>query len=168
MSINRVEISGNLGRDPELRATASGTQVCQFSVCVNDRRKNNQTGEWEDVPNWVDVTFFGNRAESINQYLSKGSLVFVAGRLHQNKWQDKNGNNRSKLEVIGEDIHFGGSGNQSGNQGGYQQQNAPQYQTQPQQYQQPSYDQQQGYQEPMQQQMDYDGGAGVYDEDIPF
>lgn len=106
MSINRVEISGNLGRDPELRATQSGMQICTFSVCVNDRKK--QGDRWVDVPNWVDVVFFGNRAESIDRYLSKGSLVFVAGRLRQNKWQDDKGNNRSKLEVIGEDIQFGG------------------------------------------------------------
>lgn len=106
MSINRVEISGNLGRDPELRATQSGMQICTFSVCVNDRKK--QGDRWVDVPNWVDVVFFGNRAESIDRYLSKGSLVFVAGRLRQSKWQDDKGNNRSKLEVIGEDIQFGG------------------------------------------------------------
>lgn len=106
MSINRVEISGNLGRDPELRATQSGMQICTFSVCVNDRKK--QGDKWVDVPNWVDVVFFGNRAESIDRYLSKGSLVFVAGRLRQSKWQDDKGNNRSKLEVIGEDIQFGG------------------------------------------------------------
>lgn len=144
MSINIVAISGNLGRDPELRATASGTQVCSFSVCVNDRRKNPQSGEWEDVPNWVDVTFFGKRAEGIAQRLSKGSLVFVAGRLHQNTWENKDGQRRSKLEVIGEDIQFG---NQQGQQQGYQPQ-----------YHHPDY----GYQE----QLPTDGG--VYDEDIPF
>jgi single-strand DNA-binding protein len=107
MSINRVEISGNLGHSPELRATASGTPVCSFSVCVNDRRKDQETGEWEDVPNWVDVVFFGSRAESLSKYLHKGSLVFIAGHIHQNKWEDKNGNKRQKLEVIGDDIQFG-------------------------------------------------------------
>lgn len=103
MSINRVEISGNLGRDPELRATSSGTQVCSFSVCVNTRQKVN--GEWKDKANWVDVIFFGNRAESISKYLAKGSHVTVAGRLSQNVWE-KDGQKRSKLEVIGEDIDF--------------------------------------------------------------
>lgn len=107
MSINRVEISGNLGRDPELRATASGTQVCSFSVCVNSRVK--REGEWQDKPNWVDVIFFGTRAESICKYLSKGSHVTVAGRLNQNSWETKDGQKRSKLEVIGEDIDFSGS-----------------------------------------------------------
>ena len=149
MSINRVEISGNLGGDPELKSTASGMAVCTFSICVNDRRKSKQTGEWENVPNWVDVVFFGNRANSIGRYLFKGSLVFVAGRLHQNKWQDKNGNIRSKLEVIGEDIQFassnqrGGQDRQQDRQQGYQQQD-PGYQGQ------------------------YPAGGDMYDEDIPF
>lgn len=106
MSINRVTISGNLGRDPELRATASGTQVCSLAVCVNTRQKVN--GEWKDKANWVDVIFFGNRAESISKYLAKGSHVTVAGRLSQNSWETKEGQKRSKLEVIGEDIDFQG------------------------------------------------------------
>lgn len=105
MSINKVTISGNLGRDPELRATSSGTQVCSLAVCVNTRQKVN--GEWTDKPNWVDVIFFGNRAESIAKYLSKGSHVTIAGRLSQNSWE-KDGKKRSKLEVIGEDIDFQG------------------------------------------------------------
>lgn len=106
MSINRVTISGNLGRDPELRATASGTQVCSLAVCVNTRQKVN--GEWSDKTNWVDVVFFGNRAESIAKYLAKGSHVTIAGRLSQNTWETKEGQKRSKLEVIGEDIDFQG------------------------------------------------------------
>ena len=65
MSINRVNISGNLTRDPELRATQGGMQVLGFGVAVNDRRRNQQTGEWEDYPNFVDCTMFGNRAESM-------------------------------------------------------------------------------------------------------
>lgn len=105
MSINRVTISGNLGRDPELRATSSGTQVCRLAVCVNTRQKVN--GEWKDKANWVDVIFFGNRSESISKYLAKGSHVTVAGLLSQNVWE-KDGKMRSKLEVIGEDIDFQG------------------------------------------------------------
>lgn len=122
MSINRVEISGNLGHDPEVSSTPQGTSVCKLSVCVNDRRRNKR-GEWEDVPNWVEVTFFGNRAESIARYLSKGSLVFVAGKLSQRKWTDKDGNSRQRLAVIGEDIQFGGGNPQRGKQ---QQAPAPQ------------------------------------------
>lgn len=81
MSINRVNISGNLTRDPELRVTASGTQVLSFGVAVNDRRRNPQTGEWEDYPNFVDCTMFGTRAEAVRRYLSKGSKVAIEGKL---------------------------------------------------------------------------------------
>ena len=187
MSINKVCISGNLGRDPELKVTQGGTQLCKFCICVNDRRLNKQTNEWEDVPNWVDVTFFGNRAESIHKYLAKGMLVFVSGRLHQNTWENKDGQKRSKLEVIGDDIQFGSGNKQQGQrqpQQGYQYQNAPQQGYQ--QPQQPNYASQapqgyqyqnapqQGYQQPAQpdygyqEQMPVDSYGDVYDEDIPF
>lgn len=71
MSINRVNITGNLTRDPELRATAGGTQVLSFGVAVNDRRRNAQTGEWEDYPNFVDCTMFGTRAEAVSRFLAR-------------------------------------------------------------------------------------------------
>ena len=105
MSINRVEISGNLTRDPELRSTASGLPVLGFGVAVNDRRKNQQTGEWEDYPNFIDCTMFGARAESLNRYLSKGGKVAIAGRLHWSQWE-REGQKRSKLEVIVDDIEL--------------------------------------------------------------
>ena len=81
MSINRVVVSGNLTREPELRATQSGMQVLSLGMAVNDRRKNQQTGEWDDVPNFVDVKVFGNRAESLSRILAKGSKVCVEGKL---------------------------------------------------------------------------------------
>lgn len=81
MSINRVNISGNLTRDPELRVTTNGTQVLSFGVAVNDRRRNPQTGEWEDYPNFVDCTMFGTRAEAVKRYLSKGSKIAIEGKL---------------------------------------------------------------------------------------
>ena len=105
MSINRVNVSGNLTRDPELRATRVGTQVLSFGVAVNDRRKNPQTGEWEDYPNFVDCTMFGKRAETVSRYLSKGSKVAIDGKLHYSSWE-KDGQRRSKLEIIVEDIEF--------------------------------------------------------------
>lgn len=105
MSINRVNISGNLTRDPELRATASGTQVLGFGVAVNDRRKNPQTGEWEDYPNFVDCTMFGSRAEAVGRYLSKGSKVAIEGKLRYRSWE-KDGQRRSKLEVVVDEIDF--------------------------------------------------------------
>lgn len=65
MSINHVNISGNLTRDPELRTTAGGTNILSFGVAVNDRRKNPQTGKWQDVPNFIDCIVFGQRAEAL-------------------------------------------------------------------------------------------------------
>ena len=117
MSINRVNISGNLTRDPELRATAGGTQVLSFGVAVNDRRRNPQSGEWEDYPNFVDCTMFGTRAEAVGRYLSKGSKVAIEGKLRYSSWE-RDGQRRSKLEVIVDEIEFL-SRNQQGGQGGY-------------------------------------------------
>ena len=103
MSINRVNITGNLTRDPELRATAGGTQVLSFGVAVNDRRRNAQTGEWEDYPNFVDCTMFGNRAEAVGRFLAKGMKVAIEGKLRYSSWE-RDGQKRSKLEVIVDDI----------------------------------------------------------------
>lgn len=111
MSINSVSISGNLGRDPELRATRSGMQVLGFSMCVNGRVRRGDS--WEDKPNWVDVSLFGNRAESVARYLAKGSHVTVHGRLNQRTWETEDGQKRSKLEVIADDIDFSGGAQQA-------------------------------------------------------
>ena len=119
MSINRVNISGNLTRDPELRATAGGTQVLSFGVAVNDRRKNPQTGDWEDYPNFVDCTMFGTRAEAVSRYLSKGTKVAIEGKLRYSSWE-RDGQRRSKLEVIVDEIEFMSRSSQGG-QGGYSQ-----------------------------------------------
>lgn len=105
MSINRVAISGNLTRDPELRSTASGTQILSFGMAVNDRHKNQQTGEWEDYPNFIDVTMFGSRAEKLSKYLHKGAKVAIEGKLRYSQWE-KDGQRRSKLEVIAEELEF--------------------------------------------------------------
>mgnify|MGYP001681282034 CR=1 FL=1 len=105
MSINRVNISGNLTRDPELRATGSGTQVLTFGVAVNDRRRNPQSGDWEDVPNFVDCVVFGNRAEPLSRFLSKGQKVAIEGKLRWSQWE-RDGQRRSKLEVIVDEIEF--------------------------------------------------------------
>ena len=106
MSINRVNITGNLTRDAELRATAGGTQVLAFGVAVNDRRKNQQTGEWEDVPNFVDCIVFGQRAEAVSRFISKGSKVAIEGKLRFSSWENKEGQRRSKLEVVVDEIDF--------------------------------------------------------------
>ena len=105
MSINRVAVSGHLTRDPELRATTGGTQVPSFGIAVNDRRKNPQSGEWEDYPNFVDCTMFGTRAEKIHRFLSKGCKVAIEGKLRYSSWE-RDGQRRSKLEIIVEEIEF--------------------------------------------------------------
>ncbi|AJC11700.1 single-stranded DNA-binding protein [Berryella intestinalis] len=105
MSINRVVLSGHLTRDPDLRSTASGMQVLGFGVAVNDRRKNAQTGEWEDYPNFIDCTMFGARAQSLSNYLSKGTKVAIEGKLRWSQWE-RDGQKRSKIEVIVDDLEF--------------------------------------------------------------
>ena len=105
MSINRVVLSGNLTRDPELRMTKGGKQVLSFGLAVNDRMRNQQTGEWEDYPNFVDCTMFGSRAEAVSRYLAKGSKVAIEGKLRYSSWE-RDGQRRSKLEVIVDEIEF--------------------------------------------------------------
>ena len=118
MSINRVVISGNLTRDPELRATGSGMAVLKLGIAVNDRRKNQQSGEWEDVPNFFDVTVFGQRGESLSRFLSKGSKVAIEGKLRWSQWETAEGDKRSKVEIIADDIEFMSSRNDGGFGGG--------------------------------------------------
>jgi len=118
MSINRVVISGNLTRDPELRATSSGMAILKMGIAVNDRRKNSQSGEWEDVPNFFDVTVFGQRGESISRFLSKGSKVAIEGKLRWSQWETPDGDKRSKVEIIADDIEFMSSRDSGSGQGG--------------------------------------------------
>lgn len=105
MSINRVVVTGNLTRDPELRQ-AGTTTVLQFGIAVNDRKKNAQTDQWEDVPNFFDVLVWGARGESLARFLRKGLKVAVSGRLHWNQWQTSEGEKRSKVEIVADDIEF--------------------------------------------------------------
>ena len=104
MSINVVVISGNLTRDCELRHTNGGTAILSFGVAVNDRMKD-RDGSWVDRPNFVDVTVFGARAEALSRYLSKGTKVALSGKLRYSSWE-RDGQKRSKLEVIAEEIEF--------------------------------------------------------------
>ncbi|CVH79955.1 single-stranded DNA-binding protein [Rubneribacter badeniensis] len=154
MSINRVIISGNLTRDPELRSTAGGMPVLGFGVAVNDRRKNQQTGEWEDYPNFIDCTMFGARAEALSRYLNKGTKVSIEGKLRWSQWE-REGQKRSKIEVIVDELEFmssrGDSSSYGGGMGG-------------------------GYSAPAPAAPAYapapapvvDASSSVYDEDIPF
>lgn len=148
MSINRVFVTGNLTRDAELRDTQGGTSYLRMGVAVNDRRKNPQTGKWEDVPNFVDCVMFGTRAEAIARYLTKGMKVAVDGSLRYSSWE-RDGQRRSKLEVAVRDVEFMSRQQQA-------QQPAPQQAPAQLPYQAPAAPAQQA------------PAADVYDEEIPF
>ena len=162
MSINRVLISGNLTRDPELRQTGGGTQVLSFGVAVNDRRRNPQTGEWEDYPNFIDCTMFGARAEALSRYLSKGTKVAIEGKLRWSQWE-RDGQKRSKIEVIVDELEFMTSRNDGSGQRQYAPAKANQYAPAQNQYgsAQPQYSQPNPA-------SSIDASSSVYDEDIPF
>jgi single-strand DNA-binding protein len=107
-NINRVVITGNLTRDPELRSTPGGTSVCSLRVAVNSRRKD-ESGEWVDKPNYFDVTVWGAQGENCAQYLSKGRPVAVDGRLNWREWEDKEGNKRQSVDIIADSVQFLGT-----------------------------------------------------------
>lgn len=104
MSINQVSITGNLTREPELRATQGGTAVLSFGIAVNDRRKNS-SGQWEDVPNFFECVTFGNRATALSDILNKGMKVAISGKLHYSSWE-KDGQKHSKVDIIANGIEI--------------------------------------------------------------
>lgn len=106
-NINVAVITGNLTRDPELRhLEGSGTAVCELRVAVNSRRKNGN-GEWVDKPNYFNVTVFGGRGESADEYLSKGSPVGIEGRLEWQEWEAKDGSGkRQAVKIIANNVQF--------------------------------------------------------------
>lgn len=107
MGINSVSLSGNLTRDMELRQTSVGMAVGSFGIAVNDRRRNQRTGEWEDHADFVDCTMFGRRAEALAPYLLKGTKCAVHGRLHYSSWEDRGtGQKRSRLDVTVDEVEF--------------------------------------------------------------
>ena len=105
-NINRVVLTGNLTRDPELRSLPSGMSVCSMRIACNTRRKNNATGDWEDKPNYFDVTVWGAQGENCARFLAKGRPVALDGRLEWREWQDKEGNNRQSVEIIADAVQF--------------------------------------------------------------
>lgn len=109
MPVNSVALSGNLGRDAEYRAFQNGGGVAGFSICVNERRKN-QAGEYEDRPNWFRCSLFGSRAEKLAPYLTKGTRVAVSGRLRSSEYE-KDGEKRTSIEVVVDDLEFMSSRN---------------------------------------------------------
>lgn len=120
-SLNKVMIIGNLGRDPEMRFTANGQAVTNFSVACN-RRYTTREGEQREETEWVRVVCWGRQAEVAGQYLQKGSQVYVEGRLQTRSWEDQQGQTRYMTEVVANNFQFlgsrGGGGDFGGGDGG--------------------------------------------------
>ena len=102
-SVNKVVIVGHIGADPETRFTPSGTAVTNFNLATNESRKNSE-GEYQDRTEWHSCVLFGNRAEFAGEYLKKGQLVYLEGRLQTRSWEDDSGIKKYRTEVIGNEI----------------------------------------------------------------
>ena len=120
-NINRVIVTGNLTRDPELRSTPSGMSVCSLRIASNTRRKDNSTGEWVDKPNYFSVTVWGAQGENCARFLAKGRPVAIDGRLEWREWQSQDGGKRESIEIVADAVQFlggredmGGGGASSG------------------------------------------------------
>ena len=118
-NINRVIITGNLTRDPETRSLSSGSSVTSLRVACNGRRLNRQTEQWEDVPNYFDVTVWGAQGENCQRYLAKGRGVAIDGRLQWREWAEKEtGNKRQAVDIVAESVQFLGGRDDAGSGGG--------------------------------------------------
>jgi single-strand DNA-binding protein len=115
-NINRVVLTGNLTRDPELRSLQSGMSVCSLRIASNSRRK--EGGEWVDKPNYFSVTVWGAQGENCERFLSKGRPVCIDGRLEWREWTDKDGNKRESIEIVADAVQFLGGRDDAGG-GGY-------------------------------------------------
>src|SRR5258705_3949630 len=107
-NINRVVLTGNLTRDPELRSTPSGTSVCSLRIASNTRRKDNSTGEWGDKPNYFSVTVWGAQGENCARFLAKGRPVCIDGRLDWREWTHED-TKREAVEIVAESVQFLGA-----------------------------------------------------------
>lgn len=121
-SVNKVILVGNLGRDPEVRYTASGDAICNLSVATTDNWRDKATGERKEMTEWHRVSFFGKTAEVCGQYLKKGSQIYVEGSLRTRKWTDKDGQEKYTTEIRGDAMQMlggrqGTGGQQSGGDG---------------------------------------------------
>ena len=104
-SLNKVMLIGNLGKDPEVRFTASGQAVASFSLATSEKFKG-KSGEWEERTEWHNITLWGKLAEIAGEYLSKGKTIYVEGRLQTRKWQDKSGNDRYTTDIVGDKMQM--------------------------------------------------------------
>jgi single-strand DNA-binding protein len=118
-SLNQVILMGNLTRDPELRQTPSGQNVCSFSLALN-RSYKDASGEWQEATDYIDIVAWGPLGERVSQYLHKGSRAMVQGRLQSRSWEQE-GQKRNKVEVLASDVTFLDSRSEEGNSdgGGY-------------------------------------------------
>jgi single-strand DNA-binding protein len=114
--INHVVLVGRLVRDAQLKYTNSGLAICEFSIAINNRRK--QGDEWVDEPNFFDVTLFGRQGEAIQRYLTQGKQVGVDGQLRQDRWQTPEGQNRSKVGIVANNVMLLGGRDGGGGSGG--------------------------------------------------
>lgn len=115
--VNKVILVGNLGVDPELRTTPSGSSVCEFRIATNESW-NDKSGQRQERTEWHRIVVWGKRAEICNKYLSKGRQVYLEGRLRTRSWEDKEGNKRYTTEIIANDVQFLGGGGGGGSRGG--------------------------------------------------
>jgi single-strand DNA-binding protein len=118
-NINRVVLTGNLTRDPELRSTSTSMSVCSLRVACNTRRKNQATGDWEDKPNYFDVTVWGAQGENCARFLAKGRPVAIDGRLEWREWETQDGNKRQSVEIVADSVQFLGSRDDVGGGNGF-------------------------------------------------
>ncbi len=118
MSFNKIILVGNLGRDPELRYTPQGDAVCSFSIATNERKKD-KSGEFQDVTTWFKITLWRRLAENASKYLTKGSPVYIEGRLQVEEWTDRDQNKRFTLGVQATDMHFISAGRGESGGGDY-------------------------------------------------
>ncbi len=120
--VNKVTLIGNLGADPEVRATTSGSRVANIRVATAESWMDKNTGQRQERTEWHRVIFFGRLAEIVEQYLSKGSQVYIEGRLQTRKWQDQNGQDRYTTEIVANEMHMlgGRGGGDQASQGQYQ------------------------------------------------
>ncbi len=116
MNINRVVLTGNLTRDPEMSVTGGGLSICKLGIAVNTRRKSGDT--WEEKPNYFRVTVFGRQAESCGQYLKKGRPVAIDGRLEWSQWE-RDGQKRESIDIIADTVQFLGGRDDAGNGNGF-------------------------------------------------
>ena len=114
MNINRVVLTGNLTRDPEVRSTPGGLTICKLGIACNTRKKNGATGAWEEKPNYFRVTVFGAQAENCDKYLRKGRAVAIDGRLEWSQWETQEGQKRESVDIIADTVQFLGGRDDAG------------------------------------------------------